>query len=262
VHIYAGQGAIRPNYNPEVGFVARPDDNPLIAEFTFTPRPHIQGVRELQFDSFLGRDPDSHWQLRSQEISENFRVLFNNGALSDNFLFDHFYQRLNGPFNIYKNVDIPEGEYHFTRHQVSFSSAGDRRLTFTGTERWGGYYTGSLNETIFNAQYRPGPHLALGLTNTLNSFRLPQGDFNVLLAGLQVSYAFNRFVNLTTFLQGNTADDQAMSANVRLRYTFRPDSDLFVIYNLGSRFQSLNGQNLASLRESRFAVKMSYSWSR
>ena len=53
-----------------------------------------------------------------------------------------------------------------------------------------------------------------------------------------------------------------MSANVRLRYTFRPDSDLFVIYNLGSRFQSLNGQNLASLRESRFAVKMSYSWSR
>ena len=102
----------------------------------------------------------------------------------------------------------------------------------------------------------------MGLTNTLNSFRLPQGDFNVLLAGLQVSYAFNRFVNLTTFLQGNTADDQAMSANVRLRYTFRPDSDLFVIYNLGSRFQSLNGQNLASLRESRFAVKMSYSWSR
>jgi hypothetical protein len=135
-------------------------------------------------------------------------------------------------------------------------------VILTGTERWGGYYTGTLNETIFNAQYRPGSHLAMGLTNTLNSFRLPQGDFNVLLAGLQVSYAFNRFVNLTTFLQGNTADDQAISANVRLRYTFRPDSDLFVIYNLGSRFQSLNGQNLASLRESRFAVKMSYSWSR
>ncbi len=262
IHIYAGQGAIRPNYNPEVGFVARPDDNPLIAEFTFTPRPKIRGVRELQFDSFLGRDPDSHWQLQSREIFENVRVLFNNGALSDNFLFDHFYQRLNAPFNIYKNIDIPEGEYNFTRHQVSFSSAGDRRVILTGTERWGGYYTGTLNETIFNAQYRPGSHLAMGLTNTLNSFRLPQGDFNVLLAGLQVSYAFNRFVNLTTFLQGNTADDQAMSANVRLRYTFRPDSDLFVIYNLGSRFQSLNGQNLASLRESRFAVKMSYSWSR
>ena len=262
IHIYAGQGAIRPNYNPEVGFVARPDDNPLIAEFTFTPRPKIRGVRELQFDSFLGRDPDSHWQLQSREIFENVRVLFNNGALSDNFLFDRFYQRLNAPFNIYKNIDIPEGEYNFTRHQVSFSSAGDRRVILTGTERWGGYYTGTLNETIFNAQYRPGSHLAMGLTNTLNSFRLPQGDFNVLLAGLQVSYAFNRFVNLTTFLQGNTADDQAMSANVRLRYTFRPDSDLFVIYNLGGRFQSLNGQNLASLRESRFAVKMSYSWSR
>ncbi len=262
VHIYAGQGAIRPNYSPEVGFVARPDDNPLIIEMNLTPRPHIGGVRELQFDTVLSRDPDSEWRLQSQEVNESFRILFNNGALSDNALFDHLYQRLNGPFNIYKNVDIPEGDYYFTRHQIGFASGGDRRLTYSAMERWGSYYTGSLNETILNAQYRPGPHLALGLTNTLNSFRLPQGDFNVLLSGLQVSYAFNRFLNLTTFLQGNTGDEQAMSANVRLRYTFRPDSDLFVIYNLGSRFQSLNGQNVASLREARFAVKMSYSWSR
>ena len=102
----------------------------------------------------------------------------------------------------------------------------------------------------------------MAINDTLNVFRLPQGDFNIELAGLQVSYAFNRFLNLTTFLQADTAHTQAASANVRLRYTFRPDSDLYVIYNTGTRFQSLVAGNPIPVREQRFALKLAYSWSR
>jgi hypothetical protein len=79
---------------------------------------------------------------------------------------------------------------------------------------------------------------------------------------LQVSYAFNRFVNLTTFLQADTAQIQAASANIRLRYTFRPDSDLYLIYNTGTRFQSLAAGNPIPVREQRIALKVTYSWSR
>ena len=261
-NLYAGMGTIRPNYNPEVGFVAIPDMNPSLIQWDFTPRPKLPGVRELQFGNFFEYFPNSHGVLQTQEVTESFRVLFKDGALTDNQIVDANYQLLTSPFNIYKNVFIPVGGYHFTRHQVSYTSAGDKRLTFFGQERWGQYYTGHLNELAFNAQYRPGAHLALATNNTLNSFRLPQGNFDILLSGLQVSYAFNRLVNLTTFLQANTADREAMSANIRLRYTYRPDSDLYVIYNQGSRFQSLNPQNQTPLREARFAVKVTYSWSR
>ena len=79
---------------------------------------------------------------------------------------------------------------------------------------------------------------------------------------MQVSYAFNRFLNLTTFVQADTAQIQAASANIRLRYTFRPDSDLYVIYNLGTRFQSLVAGNPLPVREQKFAIKATYSWSR
>jgi hypothetical protein len=50
-----------------------------------------------------------------------------------------------------------------------------------------------------------------------------------MATGGELSYAVNRFVNFTTFVQADTAQIQAVSANLRLRYTFRPDSDLYVL---------------------------------
>jgi hypothetical protein len=112
------------------------------------------------------------------------------------------------------------------------------------------------------AQYRPNARLTLAINNTLNAFRLPQGNFDIELAGLQVSYAFSRFLNATTFIQANTADTKAVSANFRLRYTFRPDSDLYVIYNDGTVFQAIAAGNQGLIREQKFTVKVDYSWSR
>jgi hypothetical protein len=53
---------------------------------------------------------------------------------------------------------------------------------------------------------------------------------------------------------------QAVSANLRLRYNYRPDSDLFIIYNVGTQFVSLAAANPQQIRETRFAVKFTYSF--
>lgn len=261
VKFFAARGTIQPNYNPEVGFLNRPDDRPTYLDLNLTPRPRIRGVRELSFEAWIDHNPDTHGILQTQEWQVTFRALFNNGAYTDEDLVDAFYQRLSEPFNIYKNIYIPAGSYRFLRHQVACGSAEDRRLTFSVRERWGGFYTGNLNELTVRSQYRPNPRLSLSLINLWNAFRLPQGNFDVDLAGLQVSYAFSRFLNATTFVQINTADREAASVNFRIRYTYRPDCDLFVIYNVGSRFQSLAAENPVQLREQRFAVKLTYSFS-
>jgi hypothetical protein len=59
----------------------------------------------------------------------------------------------------------------------------------------------------------------------------------------------------------NTSNTQAVSANIRLRYNYRPDSDLYVVYNVGTRFASLATANPEQLRETRFEVKFTYSFS-
>ena len=69
-----------------------------------------------------------------------------------------------------------------------------------------------------------------------------------------------RFLTLSTLLQMDTANDQAASANIRLRWNYRPDSDLYVIYTAGQRFASLVAANPPQLYENRFAIKFTYSW--
>lgn len=261
-NIYAGHGLTEKNFNSEMGFVTRIDDQPTIFQFNLTPRPHMWGIREIDLGGFVGHDPNTTGKLIFKEETASVRVQFNNSAEVDAFPYDQIYQFLVQPLNLYKNISIPAGGYRFTTHSLGYISSGSHRVTYAGTEQWGNYYTGHLNSAIAKAQYRPNAHLAVALNNTLNSFRLPQGDFNIDLAGAELSYAFNRFVNATTFVQMDTAQTKAVSANIRLRYTFRPDSDLYVIYNVGDRFQSIAAGNPMEVREEKFAVKVTYSWSR
>jgi hypothetical protein len=261
-NIYAGHGITQRNFNPGIGFVTRIDDQPTIFQVNFTPRPHVLHLREVDIGALVGHDPNTTGQLIFKEVSPNLRAIFNNGAEIDSAPEDIVYQFLSQPLHLYKDISIPAGGYRFASHQVAYTSAGDRRFTYTGSFQWGDYYTGTLKTVAVTGEYRPNAHLAFAVNNTLSAFRLPEGNFNLELGGVQVSYAFNRFVNLTTLLQADTAQTQAASANIRLRYTFRPDSDLYVIYNLGTRFQSLVAGNPLPVREQKFAVKVTYSWSR
>jgi hypothetical protein len=261
-NLYAGHGVTEKNFNAEVGFVTRTDDQPTIFQFNLTPRPHALNIRELDLGALVDHDPNTAGKLIFKEWAPSVRVLFNDGAEIDSLPEDVVYQYLSQPLHLYKNIFIPPGGYRFAEHQVAYTSTGNRRVTYIGSFQWGDYYSGTLQTGTLTAQYRPNPHLILGVNDTVNLFRLREGNFNIELAGLQVSYAFNRFLNLTTLLQADTAENQAASANIRLRYTFRPDSDMYVIYNTGTRFQSLVAGNPVPVREQRLALKVTYSWSR
>jgi hypothetical protein len=127
----------------------------------------------------------------------------------------------------------------------------------------GGYYGGTLNEFRVQGNYRPTARFSISVSETWDRFRLPlpNGNFSVVLASLQANYSFNRFLTFTSLVQMDTSNTQAVSANLRLRYNYRPDSDLYVIYNVGTQFASIAPANPPQGRETRFAVKWTYSFS-
>ena len=251
-----------PNFNPEVGFVERTDSNETRGDLTLKARPKIAGVRELQFEGFLLHAPDTRGAVFSQEWLTSFYAEFNNGGYTDNDIVHPFTQLITTPFHIYKNIFIPNGLYHFTRHQVSYGSREDRRFTYNFTERFGSFYGGRLNELSIQSNYRANAKFSIGTSGTWDRFRLPlpNGNFSVVLASLQGNYSFNRFLTFTSLIQMDTSNTQAASANLRLRYNYRPDSDLYVIYNVGTQFASIAPSNPPQVRETRFAVKWTYSF--
>jgi len=273
LEVFAQHRKVGPNFNPEVGFLERTDCICNYLDVNFKPRPKLRGVRELNFEGFLFHAPNTHHVLETQEWQNTFRIEFNNGSYSDDDIVDVFTQLLTEPFNIYKNVSIPVGEYHWTRHQITYGSPQDRRLMVSFFERFGTYYNGRLNEARVRATYRANQRLSFNFTEQWNRFRLGMttdpkgnllparaGDFSVVFGSFQTNYSFSRFLTLSALLQMDTANDQAASANIRLRWNYRPDSDLFVIYTAGQRFASLVAANPPQFYENRFAIKFTYSW--
>src|SRR5579859_5574505 len=174
-------------------------------------------------------------------------------------------------FNIYQNLYIPMGVYNWARHQLTYGSATDRKATVSFYERFGGYYNGTLNEARVRATYRASSRLAFSFSEQWNRFHLlvtdgsagavPQArDFSVVLGTLETDYAFSRLLSLSTILQMNTANAQGASANIRLRWNYRPDSDLYVIYTAGQKFASLAAASPEQFYEHRFVVKYTYSF--
>jgi hypothetical protein len=274
LEVLAQHRKVGPNFNPEVGFLERTDCICNYLDVTFKPRPKLRGVRELNFEGFIFHAPDTHHVLQTQEWQNTFRIEFNNGSYSDDDLVDVFTQRLITPFNIYKNIFIPVGEYHWTRHQFTYGSPQDRRLMVSFFERFGTYYNGHLNEARVRATYRANERLSFNFAEQWNRFRLgtvtdsagnalpaTAGDFSVVVGSFQTNYSFSRFLTLSALLQMNTANTQAASANIRLRWNYRPDSDVYVIYTAGQRFASLVAVNPPQFYENRFTIKFTYSWS-
>jgi Domain of unknown function (DUF5916) len=260
LELIASHRKIGRNFNPEVGFVERTDCICDYVDTTFKFRPQHANLREVNFEGFIFHAPDTRGAVETQEWQTTFRAVFNNGSYTDDDIVDVFTQRLTAPFNIYRNVNIPAGVYNWTRHQITYGTPEDRRLTVRFLERFGGYYDGHLNEARIRATYRRSERLAFSVSPQWNRFRLPEGYFSVVFGALETDYAFSRFVSLSTILQIDTANDQAVSGNIRLRWNYRPDSDLFVIYTAGQQFSSLVATNPTQFYQHRLVVKYTYSF--
>jgi hypothetical protein len=254
------QNRVGPNFNPEVGFVDRTDIVSNSIDAQLSPRPKHGRVREYNFEGFYRRHVDTRGLLQTQEWQTTFRANFHNGAYTDDDLFDNFIQRLNSPFNIFKNVVIPPGVYHFDRHQFTYGSDQSKRFVYSFFERFGSFYNGRLNEFRTRTSFRPTPKISIATVHTWDRFRFPQGIFNVHIGSINTSYSFSRFLTTSLLIQVNSIDKNPLSMNFRLRYNYRPDSDLFVIYTLGNQFNSLAAGNPVLTREQRFTVKYTYSF--
>ena len=253
---------IGPNFNPEVGFVERTDSNETFSDLTFKTRPKASFVREFRLEGSILHAPNTRGEVSTQEWSTILHAHFNNGGYADANIADVFTQLITTPFHIYQNVFIPNGLYHFTRHTLYYGSRQDRRVTYNFYDTFGSYYGGTLNEFSGGANYRPIPKFSVSASETWDRFRLPlpDGHFSVVLASLQGNYSFSRFLTFTSLLQMDTSNTQAVSANLRLRYNYRPDSDLYIVYNVGTQFASIAPANPPQVRETRFAVKWTYSF--
>jgi hypothetical protein len=96
------------------------------------------------------------------------------------------------------------------------------------------------------------PRVSIEPGLTVNVVELPAGDFTSRLLSSRATFTVTPRMFFTGLLQFNSSTD-AVSSNLRLRWEYRPGSELFVVYT-DERDTLTRG--LPDLKNRAFVVKM------
>ncbi len=72
--------------------------------------------------------------------------------------------------------------------------------------------------------------LTLEVSGERNMGRLPAGEFTQTLVSTRVRVNVSPDLSMSSYVQYDTVSD-AIGVNTRLSWTFKPEADLFVVYN-------------------------------
>jgi hypothetical protein len=109
-------------------------------------------------------------------------------------------------------------------------TARKRRLFAQLTWWFGGFYDGKLDQILWTCAWNPVPLLTVEFSGEKNYGRLPAGDFTQTLVGTRLRFNFSPDLTLSSYVQYDTVSE-SVGTNTRLRWTFNPLGDLFVVYN-------------------------------
>jgi len=219
------------NFRPEVGFVERNGIRQYFTQAAYKPRPtFIPGVRNMEFETQLEYYEDRAGHLATRQTELSWDTIFTNGADAFFRPIEYVADVLKEPFEIRPGIVIPAGPYYFNRPRISFSSDSSKKIVFNGRYKWGGFYTGKLDEAGAGISYRPNMHLLFDFSDSYNYARLAQANFSTNLFAGRMNYNFTRKLLTSALVQVNSAAKLSL-LNIRFRYIYRPNSDIYVIYN-------------------------------
>jgi hypothetical protein len=221
-------------FDPSLGFVPRPNVQIVNFNVVFQPRPKrpILGlhVRQMfnEFENTLVTDLDGKW--------ESYRIFMApiNWRLESGDRFEANVvpvgERLTAPFEIAQGVVIPEGTYHWNRYRLEAGLAAKRRFSGQFTWWFGDFYTGRLNEYQLTAAWKPSALFITEFNATRNEGRLAEGSFTQQVVGTRLRVNVSPDLQFNSYVQYDNESD-SFGTNTRVRWTFTPAGDLFVVYN-------------------------------
>ena len=240
---------VAPNFNPEVGFLARQSYRRMNGSVFTTLRPeNFMGVHEFRphvshntvFDFETGRQEsqfthiDNHIEWRNgYEVHTGMNVT-REGVLE--------------PFEIFPGVVVLPGTYDHKEAQLAGNTNLGAPISFNINTIVGGLFGGERITLTPSIAARVGETFNSMFEWSYNDLRLPAGNFTTNLIRFRASYSFTTRMFFQALVQYNDRVD-LWSSNFRFGLLSDANTGLFVVYNdvqyfdgaLGSRFTSSLG---------------------
>jgi len=245
---------------PTLGFLPRPGTRQYNFYSAYQPRPKQSWIQQFFFElqPRMVKDLDGR-TLTWRVFTAPFNVESNGGVhLEANYAPE--FQRLSRPFAITDSVTIPVGAYRFDRFRVEGQSSPARPIR-VGTTVWlGTFFDGRLTQvSSFVTWTERAGHLQLEFDAENDFGRLPFGNFTQRLLQTKVVYAFSPNLIVSSYAQYDTESRQ-VGINNRLRWTIRPEADLFIVWNRGWQHGLLDDPSRFAPRSDQLVMKLRWIW--
>ena len=223
--------AIGNHFNPEIGFVRRRNMRRDFGSARFSPRtPRRRFVRRLSWTGSLERIEATQGRLENRLARGAFDAELNSG---DGFglAYDDSYEFVPTPFRLLGRATIASGDYGARNVRATYSFGSQRMLAGTVSVEHGSFYGGDRTTlTVSQGRLALSNQLSISPSLAINTVTLPQGAFTSPLVTTRFVYTINPGMFTSALVQYN-ASANTVSANVRLRWEYRPGSEIFLVYN-------------------------------
>ena len=250
-----GYTEVAPNFNPEVGFLARRSYRRMNGSVftTFRPedtlgihevRPHVFHYTVFDFDTGIHETQFTH--IDNHIEWRNGYEIHTGVNLSKEGVFE--------PFDIFPGVVVPLGKYDHQEVQIAVNTNLAAPVSFNINSIVGGLFGGERMTMTPSVAARVGETFNALVEWSYNDLQLPGGHFTTNLVRFRTSYSFTTRMFFQALIQYNDRAD-LWSSNLRFGLLSDANTGLFVVYNdvryfdsvLGSRFETplASGRTLA-----------------
>jgi len=243
------------DFDPSLGFVPRRGVqlwNPALSNRTRLARGPIQQMT-YGFNPYIGTDLSGRWETYDAQI-QALNWQFRSGDRVQVMVVPTG-DRPRVPFEISPGVVIAPGPYQWVRRSVGVTAAQKRRFSSSLTWTAGSFYDGTLDQYEWSWVWNPTPLFTVELNTERNIGRVAAGRFTQSLVGTRVRVNVSPDLSITSYTQYDT-DSDSIGINTRLRWTFLPVADLFVVYNHNVRSLLDRWQ----LDSNQLLIKLQHTW--
>lgn len=223
------------NYNPRMGFVRQNDvirHNPG-GYYIWRPK-KIDWIRRWDPGMFVNYNHDATDPTQFQQASLYIFPVFT--WFKDNSFLEvsvtPTWQNIN--FNFAPlGLEIEQDNYYYTRYLIQYNTDLSKKWSGDIGYNFGDFYNGTQSTVNAAARFAPIPHATLSLDyehNTLKNVGIDDASLTTNLYSANLRLALNPRVQLSTFYQYNSFDEQGRW-NVRFSWEYLPLSFIYIVFN-------------------------------
>ena len=227
------------DFNPELGFVSRPDTKRLTLNHgwrkTYSNHSFLQRISIGNWYSkyWISSTGKPEWFQTNLYFSTTFKSGFNFGMFAPAYTTDQLFSI----WNIADNVAIPAQKFTMWRFEPFFSTGNTKPYTLSGEFEFGQFYGGNQSSITSNFKYDFTKNFQAEIGATINRLKFPK-EFvsnrsntvkaDIYFSRLKFAFSSNTFIN--SFIQYDT-DVEKIGWNIRFRYTPKEGTNLYIVYN-------------------------------